>query len=89
MSESRVDGVKSSFNSNDQTMYILAQKEDREWMVSGPFESPMDGFDSGKLEGVCVEETIPNVSFISNIDVQEEEINTISHLIQNTFEGTC
>ncbi|KAL3891243.1 hypothetical protein ACJMK2_003560 [Sinanodonta woodiana] len=77
MSESRVDDVKSNFNSSDQTMYILAQKEDREWMVSGPFESPMDGFDS-EILGVCVEETIPNVSFNSNIDVQEEEINTIS-----------
>ena len=49
----------------------------------------MDGFDSGIIEGVCVEETIPNVSFNSNIDVQEEEINTFSHLIQNTLEGMC
>ena len=58
-------------------------------MVSGPFECPIDGFDSGIIEGVCVEETIPNVSFNSNIDVQEEEINTFSHLIQNTLEGMC
>ncbi|KAL3878289.1 hypothetical protein ACJMK2_030654 [Sinanodonta woodiana] len=87
MSENRVDDVKSSFNSSDQTMYVLAQK-DGEWMVSGPFECPMDGFDSGIIEGV-LEETIPNVSFNSNIDVQEEEINTFSHLIQNTLEGMC
>ncbi|KAL3871669.1 hypothetical protein ACJMK2_039653 [Sinanodonta woodiana] len=76
MSESRINDVKSSFNSSDQTMYVRTQKEDCEWMVSGPFE-------------FCVEETIPNVSFNSNIDVQEEEINTFSHLTQNTLEGMC
>ncbi|KAL3879181.1 hypothetical protein ACJMK2_031490 [Sinanodonta woodiana] len=85
MSKSKVDDVKSSFNSSDQTMYVLAQK-DGEWMVSGPFECPMDGFDSGII-GVCVEETSPNVSSNSNIDVQEEETNTLSHLIQNTLEA--
>ncbi|KAL3888983.1 hypothetical protein ACJMK2_001342 [Sinanodonta woodiana] len=87
MSENKVDDVKSSFNSSEQTMYVLAQK-DGEWKVSGPFECPMDEFDSGIIEGV-LEETIPNVSFNSNIDVPEEEINTISHLIQNTLEGMC
>ncbi|KAL3864145.1 hypothetical protein ACJMK2_005851 [Sinanodonta woodiana] len=58
MIESRVDDVKSSFDSSDQTMY-----------VSGQFECPMDGFDYGIIEGDCMEEIVPKVSFNSNIDV--------------------
>ncbi|KAL3864151.1 hypothetical protein ACJMK2_005857 [Sinanodonta woodiana] len=75
MIESRVDNVKSSFDSSDQTMY-----------VSGQFECPMDGFDYGIIEGDCMEETIPKVSFNSNKDsacYYKRRINTFNLTLYN------